>query len=288
MQSSQDNFIDKTSNIISIKKETKIYVPGIYDISNDEYHSSNGVSRSALMLFKKSPLHYADKYIHGNNKKDTKAISVGKAVHKYILEPNKFNDEYYVADKVDRRTTEGRKRYNEMLCESNNKELILADDFNLIESLGNAILNHHTASLFLKDAKVEKSIYWRDCLTDVMVKCRPDILLSNITADIKTTEDASYKEFTRDVFKYGYHIQAAMMQDGIYHVLNKKIETFVFIAVEKKPPYAVAIYSIGQDVIEFGHKEYKETLKEFRDHQETNDWSGYKTQTINLPAYYQG
>jgi PDDEXK-like domain of unknown function (DUF3799) len=273
------------NNIISIR-EKKVFHPGMYDISNDEYHNSYGISRSGLMLFKRSPLHYADRYIKGNQKKDTKSIYLGKAVHKYVLEPDKFTDEYFLAEKVDGRTAEGKKRKQQILLEAKGKEIIQQDDFDLIESISNAILNHDTASLFLKGAQVEKSIFWRDCTTNVMVKCRPDILLQNVIADIKTTDDASLREFTKDVFKYGYHIQAAMMQDGIYHIIGKKIKTFVFIAIEKSSPYAVAIYDINKDIIEAGQNEYKELLKQFSEHEETQNWSGYKTTTICLPSYY--
>lgn len=276
---------DPINNVISIR-EKKIFQPGIYDISNDDYHSSYGVSRSGLMLFKRSPLHYADRYIKGNQKKDTKSIYLGRAVHKYILEPDKFSDEYFVSEKVDGRTIEGKKRKQEILLEARSKEIIQQDDFDLIEAIGNAILNHELASLFLKDAQVEKSIFWRDCTTNVMVKCRPDILINNIVADIKTTEDASEHSFKRDFFKYGYDIQAAMIRDGIYHISNRQIETFISIAVEKYSPYAVAIYPIDIEVIDHAHQEYKELLKRFTECEEKQEWKGYRATTITLPSYY--
>ncbi|MDQ8040096.1 MAG: hypothetical protein REH83_06790, partial [Rickettsiella sp.] len=37
--------------------------PGIYDISNEAYHQGPGISRSALMKFKRSPYHYWYEYI---------------------------------------------------------------------------------------------------------------------------------------------------------------------------------------------------------------------------------
>lgn len=283
----QSNFSSSFNNVYPIKSpERKLYSPGIYDISNEEYHSSQGVSRSGLMLFQKSPLHYADQYLYGNKKKESRSLYVGKAVHTYVLEPKKFEENYFIAEKVDGRTKEGKKRNDEILTEAKGKVVIKQDDYEVIQSLGNAILHHPTASLFLKNAQVEKSIFWRDCTTNVMVKCRPDIWLPNIVADIKTTEDASYEAFQRDIFKYGYDMQTGMIQDGIYHRTQKKIETFVFIAVEKQPPYAVAIYDIDKDIIEYGHQKYKTLLKNFRDHEESQDWSGYKTRTITLPAYY--
>jgi hypothetical protein len=40
---------------------------GVYDIQNDLYHGSYGLSRSALCEFKKSPWHYWHKYLSASN-----------------------------------------------------------------------------------------------------------------------------------------------------------------------------------------------------------------------------
>jgi hypothetical protein len=60
--------------------------PGIYDIENEDYHNSEGLSRSALMKFKISPLHYWSEYKKEGRKKETNtpALILGNAVHTYI------------------------------------------------------------------------------------------------------------------------------------------------------------------------------------------------------------
>jgi hypothetical protein len=112
--------------------------------------------------------------------------------------------------------------------------------------------------------------------------------LPNIIGDIKTTNDASPRSFQRDIMKYGYHIQAAMVQDGIYHVTKKMIETFVFIAIEKEEPYAIGIYELDKESIQKGREEYKALLDDYIPYQEKDVkiWPGYKPTVISLPAYY--
>ena len=47
------------------------HTPGIYDISNDEYHNSHAISRSMLMDFKKNPYYYWYKYHSGKFEKES-------------------------------------------------------------------------------------------------------------------------------------------------------------------------------------------------------------------------
>ena len=35
-----------------------VYTDGVYDITNEQYHASEGISRSKLMLLDKSPYHF--------------------------------------------------------------------------------------------------------------------------------------------------------------------------------------------------------------------------------------
>ena len=65
--------------------------PGIYyDISNDEYHSGIGISKSGLDLIAKSPAHYKA-VVDGLVKREpTKAQSLGTAFHELLLEPELF------------------------------------------------------------------------------------------------------------------------------------------------------------------------------------------------------
>ena len=85
---------------------------------------------------------------------------------------------------------------------------------------------------------------------------------------------------------YGYHIQAAMIQDGIDHIDHKKINEFIFIAIEKTEPYAIGIYILDEASIERGRQEYKKVLEEYSEIEETKIWHSYRPTVISLPAYY--
>ena len=92
-------------------------LPGIYDISNEEYHASEGLSRSAIMELRRSPEHYYAKYVLNKKSEATDSMIIGNAVHSFILEPNKFSDEFAIMPNIDGRTTEG-KRVKEIILKS--------------------------------------------------------------------------------------------------------------------------------------------------------------------------
>ena len=264
------------------------YTPGIYDISNDDYHGADGLSRSGLMLFKKSPLHYANKYMDAKKIESgsTPAMILGSAVHTSILEPEQFCNRYFVADKVDGRTKEGKKRMEEIAIEAGSREILSSAVFEEVEKMSRSFLQNEIACQFLKDAQVEKSIFWKDSHTNTLLKCRPDIWLPNMIGDVKTTVDASPKSFQRDIAQYGYHIQAAMIQDGIFHITGKRITEYVTLAIEKTEPYAIGIYMLDHESIERGRQEYRELMELYNDSCERQVWRGYQPCTISLPAYY--
>ena len=88
----------------------KLYKDGVYDISNEQYHASEGISRSKLMLLDKSPYHFWYETMSGfaEKQESTPAMNIGSAFHTMLLEPAKFQMEFAVAPKVDRRTKQGK------------------------------------------------------------------------------------------------------------------------------------------------------------------------------------
>jgi hypothetical protein len=243
--------------------------PGIHDISIEAYHASDGLSRSALMLFKKSPQHYYNEYLSENKvtRSATPALLFGDALHTYVLEHDKFFDRYAFDESYP------------------GKKMIKEDDYFDIVNIAQSLDNDPTAKHLISKAQYEKAIYWQDDDTGILCKCRPDILHGNMICDLKTTNDASEKSFKYSIWKYGYHIQAAMTLDGIYKILGKKIEDFIFIAVEKKAPFVIAVYILDTQSIEKGRDEYKELLVKYKDCLDKNEWPGYRKRYISIPNH---
>jgi exodeoxyribonuclease VIII len=134
----------------------------------------------------------------------------------------------------------------------------------------------------------EHCYFWRDAETGLECKARPDYLRAdNIYIDLKTTDDASHEEFSRSVAKWAYFRQAAFYTDGLKAATGRDLAGCVLIAVEKEPPYGVAVYVLDDTAIEFGRLKYKQALYTIAECRKRNEWPGYptETQTIVLPGW---
>lgn len=260
-------------------------------MNNREYHSKTShVSKSGLDWVNKSPLHYYANYLDPDRepRKNTAAQIIGSAVHKAILEPNDFSNEYMLAPEVNKRTTVGRDEYAEFEKRYSGKELISIEIYDTIMRMRDSVMRHPAAMSILSDGIAEQSLFWVDPLTGANCKCRPDWQTrSRIIADVKSTEDASPEGFGRSAAKYRYHVQGALYLDGYESINYQKAEGFVFIAVEKTPPYAVALYFLRPQDYELGRLEYQANLRTYQQCVITNHWPGYNEQITNLqlPAY---
>jgi PDDEXK-like domain of unknown function (DUF3799) len=265
------------------------YEPGIYEITNDEYHASEGLSRSMLMSLRKSPYHFwfehiNEEYIKPESKE---AYIFGSMFHTLILEPYLFDKTYAILPELDRRTKKGKEDY-EIFKENNvGKIIITHDQFDQASQMQKSFNNHSKAKNFLEDSKREMSLFWTDKETEILCKSRPDIWRSNMVVDLKTTESAAYRDCQNDCFKYGYHIQAAMIQAAILNTMGAFMETFVLISCEKKAPYAVSINVIDKEAIDYGSKEFRNLLYRYIECHEKNEWPAYETNSIKLPSYYK-
>jgi exodeoxyribonuclease VIII len=270
---------------------------GVYDISIEAYHSGEGVSRSSLMNIDKSPLHYwyecinPDRPVHQPAEIITvqDALDFGNALHTYVLEPDEFEYRYLSVDKttMKKNTKIGKANFEDAMIAANSvgAQLISKDALKIIKSMSAAIRQHPQAPNLIEGAQFEKSIYWTDDDTGILCKMRPDIWQPNFIADLKTTADACLKEFERSVYKFGYHIQAGMIKEGFAHGLDIDMNNFIFIAVEKKQPYASAVYKLDEDALTEGVKEYKRLLQKLKVYLDADNWPSYPSTLISLPKY---
>ena len=156
-------------------------------MTNKEYREHEGISKSALWEIRKSPLHFKWKMEHPQE--DTPALIFGRAVHKWVLEEETFFDEFAVAPIVDKRTKDGKELWASFELSAAGKDLIKAEDFEIIKAMKNELLKNEMAVNLLAGKK-ETSLFGTDELTGERIKARPDILTeigdTLIVADYKS------------------------------------------------------------------------------------------------------
>jgi exodeoxyribonuclease VIII len=267
--------------------------PGIYkDISNEDYHRGPGLSASGLKLLAQSPSHFK-----GSVREETPAMRIGTALHTAVLEPDRFADEYVAAPDIDRRTKAGKEAWAEL--EQSGKLVLSAKEYGDACGMAEAIRRHSIAVSLVSGGMAERSVYW-ECTAVVadavgeeevpfLCKARPDYIRplskGHLVVDLKTTPDA--RDFERSAYSLGYHLQAAHYRSGLNSTPYGAPKSFVFVVVEKTPPYGVMVYDASQEFLNRGHDENTALYSLYAKCLKTGSWPGYeeKIQILSLPKW---
>lgn len=267
------------------------------DLSNEDYHSLLAIGSSGLKLLQRSPAHYWAQYVNPDRsrKEPTPAMKLGTAVHCAILEQGEFDNRYItVPEGIDKRTKDGKALFAEI--EASGKEPLTPDNRQLILSMASAALALPVSiHLFSLEHYTEHSMFWTDPDTGADCKIRPDFHVppcpqfpNGIIMDVKTCQDASPIEFSRNAWNSDMHLQAALYCDGFKRVYKTDgYPMFLWLAVEKESPFACKYYSAQADLLAYGLKELRPLLALFAECVRTGQWPAYdgNITPLELPTW---
>lgn len=239
------------------------------------------------MTFKRSPYHYAAQYLNEDYKPKphTEAMIFGELVHTWTLEPHLFEERFTIKPKVDRRTTAGKAAYKTWEETAAGKIIISSDDFDLAQKVCLAVRKDGSlAESLMVDATFEESIFFTHATTGIQCKIRPDIRQGAIVSDLKTAKDGSYRAFQNAAYGGGYFLQASMIKQGLLS-LGVELERFVFIVVEKEPPFAVALYLVNEEALLWGEEQFDALMEKLARCRDKQEWPGYGVQNLMVPGY---
>jgi len=252
---------------------------GIYhNLPFAEYLDSEQINASDLKLINsRTPAHYLASL--SKPKEENQAMKIGSAIHCAVLEPDFFDERHIILpDGVDGRTKEGKTIISE--AKQSGKVILSKSDYDLCHAVSASVMSHKDLNHSLKSGDSELSVFTNDR------KCRLDNYNFGYIFDLKTCNDASPNGFSRQIYNFGYHIQAAWYLDTC-KMAGLATDGFIFIAVEKEPPYAIGLYELGTDSLEAGRSAYQSALDKLERAKSTGEWPGYSEylQTIELPYW---
>ena len=245
-----------------------VYFP---DMEHNFYHQVPGVSSSNIRRFGQSQLHAFEEV-----QETTPAMKFGTASHSLIVE----GEEAFVNDVVcltgspyTNANKELKKEYEDRgltVITSKDKETI----YGMKEALIPEGVKHLSAvkgeypEVF--NSPFERAIFWWE--KDLLLKVKSDVLRypldlssdpkSIILVDYKTTTDCSVRGFTSSIRKYQYDLQAAWYKRG-YERAGFNVVDFVFVAQEKKKPFASKIFKMSHDDMTAGWLKLEHLLGEY-------------------------
>jgi len=261
--------------------------PGLYpNIPMEEYHQLPGVSQSMLKTLRDlSPAHLKWQMDHPSP--STPAQILGSAVHDCVLLPELFETAWVRNVEGDGRTKAVKEARAALAAEHPEATVLSASDHDTCLAIRDAIAAHPKArQLLIGDA--EQSALWIDEPTGVLARGRFDLLghKTGTIVDLKTTRCAARDPFHRDIWNYGYHIQAAHYLGGA-KALGLPFRNFAFVAIEKDPPYGVALYELSIEAIQDGTRELRPLLDRYAECLESDTWPGYSenVEVIDIPVW---
>ena len=221
-------------------------------------------------------------------REDNDAFAVGALLHAMVLDPESVATGFIRAPKCDRRTTAGKAEWEELLSRAtrNQSRLVSVDLWTQALGMADAIEAHPMAQRLLEMLPMrETAVFGEIAGRAAKGKIDAASIDCEIILDVKTSQSASPREFARSAATFGYAHQAAFYRrlTGSVGCANRD---FVFLVVEKAPPYLVACYRLDDAAIEAADKRLDGLIERWIAVQ-AGDRSGYPdlVRNINLPAW---
>ncbi len=258
----------------------------ISGLSNREYHSSPySISKSGLDLIDKDPFLYWDGYLNPDHTPERRreAFIIGEAVHTLVLEPDKEKELLGVYPFGIR--GEKKKIFKK---ENEGKLLITSSVYSKAKGMRDAVFAHPLAKIYMSQPAIaEQSIFWT-WSEDIPMRCRirPDWIRSDgVLVDLKTTKSVRAASFLKSIELFRYHVQAGFYSEGYKQAYGEYPREFVFVAVEKIPPYHVGIFKLDPESVRLGWAQAQLDLKKAMRLYETGQWGSDTPTEIKVSSW---
>lgn len=260
-------------------------------MTNDEYHAARGTSSSHIKdVIEQSLLHYW--YNHERPDREPvekKAFDFGTATHTAVLEPDLLSQVIVEAPAFNLRTKEGKTLRDEFAAEHAGKIVLVPEEFEAVHKIRDRVHSHPVAAGLLTGGRAEQSFFATDPETGELIKCRPDYLHANGFAmiDVKSTKNAAPAAFGKDCANYHYDISVPWYFDVLHALYGATPDHFIFLAIEKEPPYAIGIYYAQPHDIERARTAARRNFLRIVDARRKNHWPDYaeSVEPLVLPAW---
>lgn len=266
----------------------------------EDYAQVEAVNMSRLKEIEHSPQRYVWRATH---QIETKPLTLGKAAHCAVLEPERFDTDFVIWNKLTKNGSgniapRSGEQWETFKAQNPGKSIITLEERDLAMAMQQAVRADATAMRYLEVGDPEVSMEWD--LSDSWglpprrCKGRADWLTrlddKRYVIGLKTAVDCREFAFGAAACRYGYPLQWAWYHDG-YRTITGIAPRMKEIVVESKAPYAVMVYNVTEDVLLEGRDRYLELLKILGECETSGKWpgpGGDREHDVILPTYYYG
>ena len=255
------------------------------DLPEQQYHGTKAlISKSSLDIAARSLYHYRHS-LDVHEDQDADALRIGHAFHVATLEPDLLYSKVIVMpDFGPMQSSKNRALRDDWIeTEAAHKTWLKEHEFDRVCAMRDAVHRHPAARTVMRNGRAEVTGLWTDPETGLRCKSRADWLsaMNGVFVDLKSARDASPGAFRRAAAENRYHVQDAFYSRA-FEENGVHIQNFVFVVVEKEPPYAVAVYQLDDTARLKGEELYMSELRALREAIDTDRWPGYGDAVMDL------
>lgn len=246
----------------------------IHGLDENEYHSHPALSSTGARLILESPAKF--KYRQDHPQPGKRDYDIGHAAHAKVLG---IGSELvgYPEEHLTPSGNVSTKAATILWAEEQRAKGLVPvspSDIASVDAMAESVLAHPAArQLFEAPGERELSVFAD--IEGVPTRARLDAVVGGIGIDLKTTRKTADAEgFSRAAGDLGYHVQAAWYRAAMSAV-GAPLERFLFVVVEKDPPYLVGVNELDVIFQQMGDVAAGEARRRYRQGVETGNWPGY-------------
>lgn len=266
----------------------------------DVYRDIDALNMSRLKEIERSPKRFVWRATHPLV---TKPLTLGKAAHCAVLEPERFDQDFVIWDKLTKNGSgniapRSGEQWEKFKAENVGKSIITVEERNFAMAMQAAVRADPVAMKYLEVGDPEVTMEWDLSeswgLPPRRCKARADWLTrmedQRYVIGLKTAMDCREFAFGAAAARYGYALQWAWYHDG-YRTITGIAPRMKEIVVESAPPHEVMVYNVTEDILLEGRDRYLELLKILGECETSGKWPGPGGDTehdLTLPTWYYG
>lgn len=241
----------------------------------EEYVKSPGVSVSALKYISPpefTPAHFKAKFLDGEMPdEDTEAKDWGRIFHRLVLEESTMQKAFHIKPEGMSFSTKEGKAWR---AEHQDRPILAEATAEALKKMRDSVWRHPAARALLTGARTEVCLFAED-ESGMLRKGRVDAIPSggNALVDLKSIKAIDDKTVREAITKRRYFVQGPAYLD-LARLCGIEREVFVFIFVEKTPPYLVSVRPLDEFAEAAGRKIMQADLARLRHCRETDTWPG--------------
>lgn len=233
-------------------------------LTQDQYHAHPAMCNSDLSMFARDPNLMTWKNACPVDKEKLSTFDFGKAVHAICLEPHLLKSDFVMMPELNLRTNAGKAEKLDFIEDNADKYILTFDEHKKLTLMYESIMAHPAARKIIEaDGVVEGSYFFKDPDTGVDCRVRPDKVIDNYAADIKTTPELSKFKFSVDDFRY--YVQDPFYRDGLARC-GVETDHMKFLVIQKTIEigrYPCMVVTLPNEVVEYGRAIYKRDLQNY-------------------------